>query len=141
MNLGNVDDDQEGTQPNLTPLIDVVFQLLIFFVITMTYATQSELMLPIELAEAVAGSPDEDNDFRGTTITVTADGQAVVDGDQPVDADELRAHLQALQAGNPGARVIVRGDENVAHGRMVAILDLVTQVGFSRVDLIVTTPS
>lgn len=137
MNIGRADDG-EGPSMNLTPLIDVVFQLLIFFMITMTFSSHNEYLLPVDLAEAAAGSADDDNDFDGMTITVMADGQVVLDGDETLTDDVVLERLQALYARNANAPIMLRGDEAASHGRVLSLLDLVTQVGFSRVDMVVT---
>jgi biopolymer transport protein ExbD len=138
MNIGRASDDvDEGL--NLTPLIDVVFQLLIFFVITMTFASHNEYLLPIDLAEAAAGQPDQDNPFEGMTISVMANGQVVLDGDEPVTDAAVRERLLALRERNPDAQILLRGDEHASHGRVLKLLDLVTEVGFGRVDMVVTS--
>lgn len=137
MNIGRAED---GDSPsiNLTPLIDVVFQLLIFFMITMTFSSHNEYLLPVDLAEAAAGSPDDDNEFEGMTITVMADGQVVLDGEEPLADDVVLKRLQALYERNAEASIMLRGDEAASHGRVLTLLDYVTQVGFTRVDMVVT---
>ena len=138
MHIGRSSDDEGAGGLDLTPLIDVVFQLLIFFVITMTFASNNEYLLPIELAEAAAGSADQDNRFRGMTITVLADGKVVLDGDEAVDDEVVRARLLELYQHDAEAPILLRGDEKASHGRVLSLLDLVTQVGFTRVDMVVT---
>ena len=69
MNIGRASDGGDDSSINPTPLIDVVFQLLIFFMITMTFSSHNEYLLPVDLAEAAAGEPDDDNEFDGMTIT------------------------------------------------------------------------
>lgn len=138
MNIGRAADSEDSGSINLTPLIDVVFQLLIFFVITMTFASHNEYLLPVELAEAAAGEAESDNAFDGVTITVMADGQVVLDGDEALADVVVRERLEALHERNAQAPILLRGDENASHGRVLALLDLVTQVGFTRVDMVVT---
>ncbi|MEX1362797.1 MAG: biopolymer transporter ExbD [Nannocystaceae bacterium] len=138
MNIGRAQDGDDDASINLTPLIDVVFQLLIFFMITMTFASHNEYLLPVDLAEAAAGKDDTDNDFDGMTITVMADGQVVLDGDEPLADSVVQQRLQALYDRNADAPIMLRGDEAASHGRVLALLDLVTRVGFSRVDMVVT---
>ena len=138
MNIGRASDKDASASLNLTPLIDVVFQLLIFFVITMTFASHNEYLLPVDLAEAAAGEADSDNQFDGMTITVLADGQVVLDGDEALGDEAVRSRLLDLYARNAEAPILLRGDEAASHGRVLALLDLVTQVGFTRVDMVVT---
>ena len=138
MNIGQASDGDGSAALNLTPLIDVVFQLLIFFVITMTFASSNELLLPVDLAEAIAGQADGDNQFDGMTITVMADGQVVLDGEEAVEDQVVLDRLQELYARNTEAAILLRGDEAATHGRVLGLLDLVTQVGFTTVDMVVT---
>ncbi|NVB38375.1 biopolymer transporter ExbD [Pseudenhygromyxa sp. WMMC2535] len=138
MNIGRAEDGEGDGSINLTPLVDVVFQLLIFFVITMTFASHNEYLLPVDLAEAAAGEADRDNRFRGMTLTVMADGRVVIDGDEALADEAVRERLEALHERDAGAPILLRGDESASHGRVLAILDLVTQVGFTRVDMVVT---
>ncbi|MCA9653821.1 MAG: biopolymer transporter ExbD [Myxococcales bacterium] len=138
MNIGRASDGGDDSSINLTPLIDVVFQLLIFFMITMTFSSHNEYLLPVDLAEAAAGEPDDDNEFDGMTITVLADGQVVLDGEEPLADEVVRQRLLELYDHNAEASIVLRGDEAATHGRVLSLLDLVTQVGFSRVDMVVT---
>lgn len=138
MNIGSASDHEDGTSINLTPLIDVVFQLLIFFMITMSFSSRNEYLLPVDLAEAAAGSQEQDNAFDGMTVTIMADGQVVVDGEEPLEDAVVLERLQTLYARNPQAQILLRGDEAASHGRVLGLLDLVTQVGFTRVDMVVT---
>ena len=78
--------------------------------------------------------------FQGATITILEDGQTVLDGDEPISDTELRKRMEELVARNPKAQIIVRGDERASHGSIIVVLDLVTNLGFTSVDLVVTKP-
>ncbi|TPV97311.1 MAG: biopolymer transporter ExbD [Myxococcales bacterium FL481] len=141
MNFDAEADGSDGTELNMTPLIDVVFQLLIFFVLTMTYAAHDERLLRVDLPRAVAGHSDRDNRFSGVTVTVTGEGVALVDGVEPLSDEELAARLATLHTHNRDARIVVRGDKRATHGRMMTVLDLVTQVGFAQIEFVVSPAS
>ena len=136
---GAADEDNEA-RVELTPLIDVVFQLLIFFMVTMSFVKNREYLLPVDLAETTMAETPSDDPYRGLTITVMEDDKVVVDGDEVLtDDDEVESRLRSLYAEDVGAQIMLRGDEAARHGRVIAMLDLVKAIGFDRVDMIVTT--
>ena len=129
---------EDDARLDLTPLIDVVFQLLIFFMVTMSFVKNREYLLPIDLAEAGAAEDTQESTFTGMTLTVLADGKVVLDGDETVTDDDVKTRLDDLYARDPSAPILLRGDENASHGRVLSLLDLVKQTGFVHVDMIVT---
>ena len=135
-------DDGEGEQEatvELTPLIDVVFQLLIFFMVTMSFVKNREYLLPVDLTETAMAEQPSDEAFEGMTITVLADDKVVIDGDEVTDDATVERRLQTLHSRNAGAHIMLRGDEAATHGRVLHLLDLVKAMGFHKVDMIVTT--
>ena len=117
---------------NLTPMIDIVLLLVIFFMVG-TQFTESESQFEIELPEAVAaqpltGGPDE------LTIEITREGTAVLDG-EPVDDTELAARMQAAAERFAGQAVIVRGDRSIDLQRAVTVMNLVERSGIRAIQL------
>ncbi len=123
----------------LTPLIDVVFQLLIFFMVTMSFVKSGEHMLPVDLAEVTHGGQGENEVFDGMTISVAKDGKVAIDGRRDTVGDDVLAErLRLLHDRNEYAQILLRGDESVSHGRVLIVLDLVKAAGFENVDMVVT---
>ena len=111
---------------DLTALIDVVFQLLIFFLLTSTYVSQqasAAAQVPVELPESSLAA--DTLPHTQITISVTADGTLVVDDDPPVGIDELAVRLVKAREDNPRTVVLIRGDQNVAYGRIAAVLAII----------------
>jgi biopolymer transport protein ExbD len=111
---------------NLTPLIDVVFQLLIFFMVATTFLNP-EKEIGIELPEAHGGERSEDERDE-IVINVFADGSVIVSGEtvaREVLLDTLRARARA----NPQTPVTIRGDRLVHHEHIVAVMDACGQAG------------
>jgi len=108
---------------NVTSLIDVVFLLLIFFVVTSTFLEQPGL----DLTLPEAGSADV-TAREQVTLGVTADGEIFLNGD-PVVLDGIADLIeQALeQAGTE--RVLLEADSRVSHGRVVALMDAARRAG------------
>jgi len=99
----------------LTPLVDVVFLLLIFFLVATSF---DEPRLAIELPEAeTAAAPDSREALR---VELRATGELRVDGDvvEPADLDRVLAARAATAEG-----LELRADREVPHGRVVEVLD------------------
>lgn len=109
--------DDEG--PNLTPLIDVVFLLLVFFLVATTFA-EDESELDLELPKAQNGSDGRDAEIL--VIELAQDGAMRVDG-RSVNEQALMQKLRAAAARNPEREVLIRGDGRVEHRHVVAALD------------------
>ena len=106
---------------SLTPLIDVVFLLLIFFLVT-TRFEQEERDMDVNLPQASAAQPTT---FKGKDIfvTVTPEGLYFVDGKE-LDASEVEAFLTSVYEANPGRqRVMIRADEDSRTRHVVAVMN------------------
>ena len=123
-----IDDTQADEEPvlNLTPMIDVVFQLLIFFMVATTFL-DPEKEIDIELSEAASGAEAEAESDE-LIINVLADGGIVVSGER-MDFDALRTRLDAAAADNPQTAVTIRGDRLVHHEHIVGVMDACGQAG------------
>jgi len=142
MNLRGSRRRREEATIELTPLIDVVFLLLIFFLLTSSIqeAKQSnsrESAIPIDLPEASSGSTNVQGDPM--TLTVTDEGKVVLEGGE-VEGASIVEKLENLYARDPNAQILLRGDKLASHGRVIELLDVVKQVGFKKVDLIISKP-
>lgn len=107
---------------SLTPLIDVVFLLLIFFLVATRFAREDE-QLPLKLPTAASALPMT-VDPQIMTINVDADGRYFVRGrflELPGLADEI---AQAVRDNPVSQSVIIRGDRQAEYGRVAAVLDL-----------------
>jgi biopolymer transport protein ExbD len=118
-----------GTVINVTSLIDVMFLLLIFFMVSSTFKLQPaiELTLPRSAtAEAVAATP--------VVVYLARDGQLYVN-EQPIDRESLRTTLARRLSSSNEDRLVLRADEGAEHGAVVALIDLVKEAGYRRVSL------
>ncbi len=105
----------------LTPIVDMVFLLLIFFLVATTFH-QTEREMQIALPASISAGPIS-TALREIIINVDEDGQIIVSGRTVSDAD-LGSLIQAAVAQNPQQKVTVRGDRNVAYGHVVRALDI-----------------
>ncbi|MCC6969302.1 MAG: biopolymer transporter ExbD [Phycisphaerales bacterium] len=113
---------------DLTPVIDMVFMLLIFFLVATTFQ-QQERESKIALPQAAASAPIS-SALREIVINVTRDGTLIVNT-KVVDEASLLSMLKSAAAQNPGQKVNVRGDRDAAYGMVARALDLCKQAGIA----------
>jgi biopolymer transport protein ExbD len=119
--------EREDPRPELTPLVDVVFQLIIYFAVSTTFAYMGAMKVKLPRS----GAPEISQRTSKLAIVISQDGQAYIE-DQPVTQDEIHARLEELSAANPDVLVVIQADKNVSHGRVVTILDMAQSVGLKR---------
>ena len=117
---------------DITPLVDVVFQLLIFFTLTATYVRNPnfEINLP------KASSNLTTNVKKDVTVVVTQDGDLKYDTREVSEA-ELQKLLEKDFEANPGAIVLIKADTDSRHGKVVEVMDMAKKIGFSRLGIAV----
>ena len=118
-----------GVIINVTSLIDVMFLLLIFFMVSSTFKNQPaiDLSLPRSAtAQETAVTP--------TVVYLTSDGRLFLD-DELLDRAQLGPRLSQIQAASGDDRVVLRADEHAEHGAVVDLIDLIKESGFRRVSL------
>lgn len=113
---------------NLAPLVDIVFLLVIFFMVTSTFITP-ETGLPVDLPQAVSG---EEKPSGAPEVDVSADGVIHWRGKEVAD-DQLLSDLRGVLAGDPVGTVILRADRKTPHGRVVQVMDIIRRAGAKRV--------
>ncbi|AEB12215.1 ExbD/TolR family protein [Marinithermus hydrothermalis] len=117
---------------NLAPFIDIVFLLVVFFMVTSTFITP-ETGLPIDLPGAVTG---EAKPASAPVVVLDAQGQAHWQG-QAVDDATLLVALRGALVDDPVGTVVLRADRKVPHGRVVEVMDTIRRAGAKRVAIAV----
>ena len=127
------DEDREEPEINLTSLIDVVFLLLIFFMVSTTFERHS--LLRLDLPEAATAETETVPNI--IEMVITEDGRLFID-DQML-ADDRRSTVQAAIverfADNPDATLVVRADAEAPHRLVVRVLDAAAAEGIRRLTI------
>jgi biopolymer transport protein ExbD len=108
---------------NITSLIDVVFLLLLFFVVTSTFLERPGLDLTLP-----AASPNEVARRDEVTVELDADGATWLDGAR-LEAADLESGIERALAAAGTERVVLEADERVPHGRVVEAMDAARRAG------------
>lgn len=119
---------------NLTPMVDVVLNLVMFFLVTTHFSkAEQEQQFPVELprvtaAQPLTGLPDE------LVINIAGDGSMYL-GKQPRTADELETELRAAVARYADQAVMIRGEADGPYQHVMTALNICHQAGISNLRL------
>jgi len=120
--------DKRGkSEVNLTPLVDIVFILLIFFLITSTFVQNPGI--EVELPKASAAATDVQSD--SIIMAITKDGLVIHEG-KIMSAEELRKRLSQYHKDEPEKLVVIQADSTAHHGKVVEVMDIAQGAGFHR---------
>jgi biopolymer transport protein ExbD len=122
----------------MSPLIDVIFLLLIFYAVTTQFVTDERLKLKLpeaKTSEAAGVSREE----RPPEVKIAADGSVWID-DLPVPESELESRLRQLVERAPDNAVILKGDRDADYGVVVHVLDVARSVGADMIQMSTERP-
>ncbi|WP_414527524.1 ExbD/TolR family protein [Nodularia chucula] len=118
------DESDLPAQINILPMIDVIFAILTFFIMSTLFLTRSE-GLPVNLPTASTATAQQIT----TRITITVDEKGIISVNrQPSNINSLVDQIGSIMGSESEALVIINADEKVGHGQVVAIMDQVRQV-------------
>ena len=128
----------EPVDVNLTPLIDVVFLLLIFFMVSTTFTRERELT--VELPEATADAAVETTER--VEIEISSDGEYAVNTQRLVnrDSETLIKAIKDVSQGNTKLPLIITADANTPHQAVVTAMDVAGQLGFAHLRITTRQP-
>lgn len=122
----------------MSPLIDVVFLLLIFYAVTTQFVTDERLKLKLPEAKT-AESEGVGQEEMPPEVKVAADGTIWID-DVVVPEDELEARMVALVERAPDKAVILKGDRDADYGVVVKVLDFARAAGADMIQMSAERP-
>ncbi|KFI23880.1 ExbD/TolR family protein [Nitrosococcus oceani] len=129
------EEEENGTGGiNLTPLIDMVFILLIFFMVTASFVKESGIDINRPAAQSA-----EQKERANIIIAIKKNGEVWIDRRQ-VTLNALRAHVERLHAENPEGTVIISADKEAPTEFLVRALDEARLAGVAHVAIATLTP-
>jgi biopolymer transport protein ExbD len=130
---------KEEVNVNLTPLIDVVFLLLIFFMVTTTFSRNTNIL--INLPEAT-GETSEQEPVE-IEILIAQNGTYSINGRQLVNAqiETLMRTVEEVSGGDTTIPLIITADANSTHQSVVTAMDAVAQLGFTKLNIATREPN
>ncbi|MDU9406088.1 biopolymer transporter ExbD [Pseudomonas sp. zfem001] len=122
---------RENVEINLASLIDVVFILLLFFVVTTTFTRETQLK--VDLPEAASGTPPERTELKQVEVLIGADGAYSVNGKALLESNltNLMAALQKESDGDNSLPLILSADGKTPHQAVITAMDAAGKLGFS----------
>jgi biopolymer transport protein ExbD len=122
---------RENVEINLASLIDVVFILLLFFVVTTTFTRETQLK--VDLPEAASGTPPEQTELKQLEILIGADGAFSVNGKALLESNlsNLMAALQKESGGDNSLPLIISADGKTPHQAVITAMDAAGKLGFA----------
>ena len=127
MNFSNDSNGKEEVTIELTSLIDVMFMLVLFFLVTTTFVSSPGMK--VDLPKSAA--KDIVRNKKDLTIVLSKD-QAILLNQKPVSEATLQERLFEEAQLNPETMVIIRADQNSSHGFVVRIMDYARNAGLTK---------
>lgn len=112
---------------DMTPIIDCVFNLLIFFALSFNFGVTPGIKVKLPEAKAEALKKEK----KEMTVSISKEGTISLEG-KTVTIDDLAREFKALYTINPEAMVIVQGDEDALHGKVVKVMDAAKSAGLNK---------
>lgn len=134
MRLGKRSYKQEEAQVDLTPMLDIVFIMLIFFIVTSSFVKESGI--DVERPEA---SNIVDQKEAGIFVAITSSNDIYIDK-QMVDEARVQARLESLLNESPSRSLVIQADERAFNGVVVKVMDAAKSAGVVHIALAAERP-
>ncbi len=118
------------SQINVTPFVDVMLVLLVIFMITAPLLT-----VGVEVDLPKSDAPPLPGDDEPLSVTVARDGTTYLQ-ETEVTVDELIPKLKAITERRPDVRIFIRGDQEIAYGRVMEVMGALNRAGFNNLALV-----
>ncbi|MCS6781602.1 MAG: biopolymer transporter ExbD [Gloeomargarita sp. SKYBB_i_bin120] len=128
-------ESEPQAQVNIVPMIDVIFAILVYFIVSTLSLTRLE-SLPVNLPKATTAQVQ---DAPPVTVSLDRQGRVAVNR-EVVPLEQLRARVQALVSPGQSTVVVISADRNVSYGQVVAIMDQLRYVPGVRIAVATQRP-
>lgn len=126
---------EEETEIDITPMLDVVFIMLIFFIVTATFVKEAG----VDVFKPEARTADSIK-TANILIAIDANDAIWIDGSK-IDATALTVHIKRLRAENPKGTIMIQADKDSTHSKLLEVHDSAKDAGASAVAISTTDSS
>ena len=127
--FGSSNSESDDEQINLTPMLDVVFIMLIFFIVTASFVKESGI--DVNRPDAATAEKKE----RGNILVAISQSNQIWVDKRQVDPRALRANIERLHAENPQGAVVIQADKESKNGLLVQVMDAARLAGVYNVSI------
>jgi len=121
--------EEEDAAIDMTPMLDIVFIMLIFFIVTTSFVKEAGIDVNRPEASQATQKPSA-NIF----IAIRENGEVWMDRRQ-VDVERVAANLERLLAEQPTDMVVIQADEGARHGVVVQVMDQIKEAGIAQISI------
>ena len=125
--LDDIHVDEEENEINLTPMLDVVFIMLIFFIVTASFI--KEAGIDVDRPDAPSA---ESQDDAAILIAISANDEIWIDR-RETEPNAVRGMIERLHAENPKGSIVIQADEESTHEMLVVVMEAAKQAGVTNV--------
>ena len=124
------DQEEEENEINLTPMLDVVFIMLIFFIVTASFIKEAGLDVNRPDAPVTESKPEDAN----ILVAISANDEIFIDN-RLIDPRAVRANIERLHAENPQGSVVIQANKRSTNKMLVTIMDAARQAGVYNISM------
>ncbi len=115
--------EEENIQINILPMIDVIFVILSFFIVSSLYLVRLET-IPVNLPNAETANQEKDT---AIVITLNLDNKVFID-EKIIDISLFENELRSKLKNNNNKKVVLRADKSIKYGKVISILDIMRKI-------------
>ncbi len=122
--------EDEDNEINLTPMLDVVFIMLIFFIVTASFIKEAGLDVNRPDAPVTESQPEDAN----ILVAISANDEILIDN-RVIDPRAVRANIERLHAENPNGSVVIQANKRSTNKMLVTVMDAARQAGVYNISM------
>ena len=126
--------DDEETAIDMTPMLDIVFIMLIFFIMTTSFVKEAGVDI-----NRPAASTGKKTDSKSLVVAITKEGDVYIDGNQ-VDVQTVRPLVESLRAQDPESAVMVQADDASRTGALIKVMDQIRAADVTNISVATQKP-
>lgn len=125
----HTDNDSDASDIDITPMLDIVFIMLIFFIVTTSFVKESGVTVSRPSAQTA-----EQKKGSNILVAIRANGEIWIDR-RAVDVRAVRPNIERMKAENPEGAVIIQADQHSSTGMLVKVMDQIRLAGVEDISI------